>query len=203
MAAPTLKTNPFTAQYGALKGWQWAAIIGTLGGVLLYLKSRGAASSTGAPASSSATTGQGTDAYGNPIPGQQILAPIILQQGPASVPAPAAKPPPAKPKTPAPAGYSWQLVNGVWRLVHFGNQGPLPPSKPKPKTPAPAGYSWQWVNGVWRLVHFGNQGPLPKAATKPAPKPPARPVARSASQVRNVAPVRLTPTRPVPGPVLR
>jgi hypothetical protein len=175
MPTPTLKTNPFTEQYGALKGWQWAGVIGVLGGVLLFLKSRSAAKAA-APAgpgdTTSSSVGQGTDAYGNPIPGQQILAPIILQQGTNSTPTPTPAAPP-KPKTTPTPGYTWQLVGGQWRQVHFGSQGPLPPAKPKPTTKPLAGYSWQVVNGVWRQVRFGSQGPLPPA--KPAPKAPTVP----------------------------
>lgn len=87
-----MAANPLTTQYGALKGWQWAAGIGVLGATYLYLRSR---SSSAAPAPNMA--GQALDAAGNPIPGSEILAPIIIQQGnpsaPITKPAPVVKPP--------------------------------------------------------------------------------------------------------------
>lgn len=91
----TSPANPLTQQYGALKGWQWVAVIGTLGAGLLYLKSRGAA----APADANATAG-GYDPTG--VPGQSILAPIIIQNGKPSEPLPTPKPPAPKPKPPGP-----------------------------------------------------------------------------------------------------
>lgn len=91
--------NPLTEQYGALKGWQWAAIIGGLGGAFLYLhaRSKGAGSST--TATTGAPIGSAVDAYGNPIPGREILAPIIIQNGGGSTGGTTGtKPTPAPPK---------------------------------------------------------------------------------------------------------
>lgn len=72
----------FTNQYGALKGWQWVALIGAAGGLYLYLQQRKAAassSSTGAD-TTALDTGQG------PVPGSSMLQPIIIQNGPPSQP---------------------------------------------------------------------------------------------------------------------
>lgn len=89
----------FTDQYGPLKGWQWLGIITAAGAAFLWYRQRKAASS------SSSTTGlNGIDpatglsyaeeaAASGPLPGSQSLAPIIIQNGPPSQPAPTTTPP--------------------------------------------------------------------------------------------------------------
>jgi hypothetical protein len=73
---------------------------------------------------------------------------------------------PAKPTKKPLAGYSWELVNNVWRQVRFGAQGPLVPKPPpKPTTKPTPGYAWTLVNNVWRQVHYASQGALPKVGT--------------------------------------
>lgn len=69
--------NPLTEQYGALKGWQWAGLLGGVAGVFFYLRARNAGTKT----ATTAPVGSALDAYGNPIPGREILAPIIIQNG--------------------------------------------------------------------------------------------------------------------------
>lgn len=94
--------NPLTEQYGALKGWQWAAIIGGLGGAFLYLHARSKAAAGSGTATTGPPIGSAVDAYGNPIPGREILAPIIIQNGGGSTSGGGTKPTPAPPKPPAP-----------------------------------------------------------------------------------------------------
>lgn len=96
--------NPLTNQYGALKGWQWAALTGSLLAVYLYVHKR--QQDAAAAASSTDTTAGTGDASG--YAPNQILAPIIIQQGPGSTPVlgkpvPPIRPKPTPKKQPAPA----------------------------------------------------------------------------------------------------
>lgn len=97
-------TAPLTRQYGALKGWQWAAVLGTMTGVYLYLHARNAAKNAAAPTGASMATDP--NAMGSPGP-RDILAPIIIQQGGGSTgktgPAGPPGPPGPGPKKPQPA----------------------------------------------------------------------------------------------------
>ena len=73
------------------------------------------------------------------------------------VPPPAAPPVPVpKPRGPAPTGYAWDAVRGVWvdaagrvREVK-GSAAAEKGLNPRPRGPAPSGYSWCAVRGVWR-----------------------------------------------------
>jgi hypothetical protein len=76
-----------TQKYGPLAGWQWVATLGAAGGLLLWYRARKAQQA--AAAQPTDTTGD-QSAYG-PLPGNTALAPIIIQQGPTSTPAPPAQ----------------------------------------------------------------------------------------------------------------
>lgn len=106
--------GPLSNTYAGLKGWQWAALVGTAAGVFVLLRSRAGA---GAP-TSGLTTGSpaGTAASA----GYQPLTTIVLQNGPPSQPitpnptTKTTKPPaptPALPKVNA-ANYA-QIMHGT------------------------------------------------------------------------------------------
>lgn len=76
-----------------------------------------------------------------------------------TIPNPPGTPP--KPTTTPSKGYTWTLVNNVWRQVRYAGQDPA-----KPKAAPKKGYVWDLVNGVWRQVRFAAQGPVPLS---PAP----------------------------------
>lgn len=96
-----------TDRFGALKGWQWVAVIGGGGAAVLIIRQRAAAKTAAAQAAGTSATG-GAFAGAGPFPGEGIISPIIIQQGqpsvnvgPINVPgAPKPTTPPAKPKPP-------------------------------------------------------------------------------------------------------
>lgn len=99
--APSSGGSFFTQKYGPLQGWQWIAVIGGAGGLYLYYRQKKAAA-----AAATSNTGQTCDPTQDPtcgtgpLPGNSQLQPIIIQNGPASTPAPTNPAPPA----PAPPG---------------------------------------------------------------------------------------------------
>lgn len=167
-----------TRKIGPLPGWQWAALVGGLGGVAWYvIRGRNAATSTAGAAGAAGSGGIDpatglpySNAYG-PGMGGEVLAPIVIQNGP-NTPAPPPKPT-AKPAT----GYAWTLVDNKWRQVRYANQD----QAKHPNLPLLPGYHWELVGGRWRQVRFAveNKKPIAKATpiVRKAPVAPAAKVA--------------------------
>lgn len=100
--------NPLLTKYGGLVGWQWVAVAGSAGGLLLYIKQKRAAAAAAASAQPSGQMLTGAD-----LPQSQVLSPIILQQrglpGPPGPPGPGPKPSP----TPSPGPKKLKPVNAA------------------------------------------------------------------------------------------
>lgn len=106
--------SPLTTKYGGLVGWQWVAVAGSAGGLLLYIRQKRAA------ASAAASEPQGQMLTGSDLPQSQVLSPIILQQkgepGPPGPPGPSPKPAP----TPKPGPKQLKPVNPKDFPVNIG-----------------------------------------------------------------------------------
>ena len=97
-----------TRKIGPLPGWQWAALAGSGAGLVWYIRTRGGSSSGLTPAGDAQidpSTGLPYSSEYGPAGGGQVLAPIVIQQGPPSTggnKGTSKKPPPKKgsPKTP-------------------------------------------------------------------------------------------------------
>lgn len=116
MAAPIL-----TNTYAGLKGWQWIAVIGAGGGLVLYLRSRSAAASSSASGDASGDASSPVPAgseNGNPI------TTIIEQQGAASTAAPTAPTAPASSGTTTPTATLPKVNAGSWAQKLPGVPGP-------------------------------------------------------------------------------
>lgn len=158
-------TDTLTQKVAGLPGWQWAALVGAGGGLFIVLRRKSAASS-------SSTGGAATAAspYG-PNTGGEVLAPIIIGNGPASTPlagnsADAATLARQAKQIAAQTATNKRQSTAINKLEH---QIPKPAKKPAKKT-------------------TGKKAPAKKAVKKPAVKPKPKTPAR-------VAPAR-TPTRP-------